>query len=312
MLKPCAVEIVTRALRIFSIMTTALVLSKPQLNSRSFLDSEVNAHLPERFRRGAGPTSQQKSSSSSRGSEFVLNLEIRRYVQTAGAVVGEDSPPWLSQPEVPASGEVLVLNDDDVNIPPNKVNGPWRNKEKYLSSHYSLLREDAVAPLRDAVDEFRKNPDMMEGDSKVVRIYEKVSRYQQFQPPTLTLSQVHIAAFTFAPLGVAAKIRFSMARVGKKITWKFSKRLLGGTMVALSPAKDKFRTKCIVALVAARPITGVEDTPPHIDIYFSRAEDVEIDPQQEWTMLEPTTGYYEAYKHTLRALQKLSKERSVS
>ena len=128
----------------------------------------------------------------------------------------------------------------------------------------------------------------------------------------LTSFQVYIAGFTFAPLGVAARLRFSTSRVGKGIPWRFSKRLLAGTMVALSPAKDKFRSKCVIAIVAARPITGVEDTPPQIDIYFSRTEDIEIDPQQEWTMLEAPTGYYEAAKHTLRALQKLNNETYVS
>ena len=88
-----------------------------------------------------------------------------------------------------------------------------------------------------------------------------------------------------------------------------STRLLAGTMVALTPAKDNFRAKCIIAIVAARPLSGVEDTPPQIDIYFSKPEEIEIDPQQEFTMIEAKSGYYEAARHTLRALQKLSAER---
>ena len=79
--------------------------------------------------------------------------------------------------------------------------------------------------------------------------------------------------------------------------------------MALTPAKDKFRTTCIVAIVAARPISLVEDTPPQIDIYFSRAEDIQVDPQLEWTMVEAKQGYFEANRHVLRALQKLSCER---
>ena len=79
--------------------------------------------------------------------------------------------------------------------------------------------------------------------------------------------------------------------------------------MALTPAKDKFKTICIVAIVAARPLSGVEDTPPQIDIYFSRSEDIEIDPQVEWTMVEAKQGYFEANRHVLRALQKLSHEK---
>lgn len=83
-----------------------------------------------------------------------------------------------------------------------------------------------------------------------------------------------------------------------------------GSIVALTPAKDKFATACIVATVAARPRSGLELTPPEIDIYFSRPEDIQIDPQEEWVMLESKQGYFEAHRHTLRAIQKMGKERS--
>lgn len=125
----------------------------------------------------------------------------------------------------------------------------------------------------------------------------------------LTNVQVHITGFKFAPQGIATRIKFSTTRVGKGIAWRFSKRLVAGTIVALTPAKDKFQTKCIVAIVAARPLAAVEETPPEIDIYFSCTDEIEIDPQLEWTMLEAKQGYYEASRHTLKALQKLGNER---
>jgi helicase required for RNAi-mediated heterochromatin assembly 1 len=84
---------------------------------------------------------------------------------------------------------------------------------------------------------------------------------------------------------------------------------MAGTTVALSPAKDKFETTCMIAVVAARPIGEVEGTPAQIDIYFRGAQDIEVDPQIEWIMIEAKQGYFEAARHTLRALQKLSQER---
>jgi helicase required for RNAi-mediated heterochromatin assembly 1 len=93
---------------------------------------------------------------------------------------------WLCQPEVPTSAEVLIAGDDDVTLPANKIDGAWKSKDKYLKAHYSLLREDAVSPLRDAVEHFRRTPDMMENETKVVSIYEKVSLLQGYARPMLT------------------------------------------------------------------------------------------------------------------------------
>ncbi len=83
-------------------------------------------------------------------------------------------------------------------------------------------------------------------------------------------------------------------------------------MIALSPAKDNFRKKCIIAIVAARPIDNVKATPSQIDIFFARPEEIEIDPQKEFVMVEARSGYYEGSRHTLKALQKLHQERSVT
>ena len=93
---------------------------------------------------------------------------------------------WLRQPEVPTSAEILLAGDDDVVLPANKIDGPWKSKDKYLKAHYNLLREDAVSPLRDAVEIFRQDPDMMESDSKIVSIYEKVNWSSKVNIATLT------------------------------------------------------------------------------------------------------------------------------
>lgn len=125
------------------------------------------------------------------------------------------------------------------------------------------------------------------------------------------MPQVYVAGVTFSPQGLAVRILFSTARAGKSIAWEYSKRLISGSMVALTPSKDNFRKKCIIATVAARPIDNVKATPSHIDIFFARPEEIEIDPQQEFVMIEARSGYYESSRHTLRALQKLHQERFV-
>lgn len=79
-------------------------------------------------------------------------------------------------------------------------------------------------------------------------------------------------------------------------------------MVALTTTKDMFKTICRIAVVAARPLAGVLMNPPEIDIFFASPGEIEMDPQQEWVMVECRDSYFEAYRHTLRSLQRMSTE----
>ena len=105
-------------------------------------------------------------------SSVPVNQDVRAYFNQT---VPDGAEAWLSKPEVPSPEEVMAndSNEDDVMLVPNKIIGPWESKEAYLKAHYELLREDSVAPLRDAVAYFREDPHMM--DSPVVAIYEKVA-----------------------------------------------------------------------------------------------------------------------------------------
>jgi len=102
---------------------------------------------------------------------------IREYVNFS---ISSPDQPWLELPELPMAEEVGGFVGDkpaklEHVLRPNKIVGPWGSKEEYLRSHYELLREDAVAPLRGAVEEFHAKPNMMEKDSmEHAGIYEKV------------------------------------------------------------------------------------------------------------------------------------------
>ncbi|OMP83961.1 Helicase required for RNAi-mediated heterochromatin assembly 1 [Diplodia seriata] len=219
---------------------------------------------------------------------------IRKYVAEADLPVATDS--WLSRPEVPTTEEILDTDDflnDTVAIPPNNIDGPWSSKETYLESHFELLREDTIRPLREAVGRIRtKSWGKEEEYGSTVGLY----------------SNVHIVGFTFCPRGLAARVQFSLARAGKRIHWEQSKRLLTGSLIVLTPEDDNFQHKCIVAVVAARPLSNLVQDPPEIDIFFPRSEEIEIDPGQSWLMVEERSSYFEGTRHTLRALQKLMRE----
>jgi helicase required for RNAi-mediated heterochromatin assembly 1 len=114
---------------------------------------------------------------------------------------------------------------------------------------------------------------------------------------------------TFSNIGPAPRIEFSYERAGKRIRWKQSKRLQQGTIVALTPVHDKFRTICNVAVVAARPLQGVEQNPPQIDLFWGNISEADFNPLEEYTMIEAKSGYFEASRHMLVAMQKLMTER---
>jgi helicase required for RNAi-mediated heterochromatin assembly 1 len=120
----------------------------------------------------------------------ILDAHIRRTWDTDNH--HED---WRNLPEVPTKAEVMPKNDDDAdqrsneeswddyqndpiydpNLPKNIVNGPWPSKQEYISAHYQILREDAVAPLREAIKYFRQHRHMDDDNSTC--IYTHVSAF---------------------------------------------------------------------------------------------------------------------------------------
>lgn len=104
-----------------------------------------------------------------------------------------------------------------------------------------------------------------------------------------------------------------MERSPVKVDWGLSGRLKTETLIALSTREDGFKTICLVATVAARPVIGGlepdfeagegKDTPPRIDIFWSRPEDAIIDPAKELVMVEAPNGYFEAVRHVMVGLQ---------
>ena len=89
--------------------------------------------------------------------------------------------------------------------------------------------------------------------------------------------------------------------------WEQSKRLITGTLVALSPFSDAFQTTCILATVLARPLSALQQKPPEIDLLFPHYHQ-EIDPMQKWIMVECRASFFEASRYTLMALQHMMRE----
>lgn len=95
------------------------------------------------------------------------------------------------------------------------------------------------------------------------------------------------------------------------MNWFQSGRLTPGTLIALSPQSDAFKTQCMLATVAARPVIGglVPDTevgedeltPPRIDVFWTST--AIIDPTAEMVMVEASGGYFETVRFPMLGLQ---------
>ncbi|MCJ1309916.1 hypothetical protein MMC25_003577 [Agyrium rufum] len=220
--------------------------------------------------------------------------EVRDYlIRSKMPNTARDLEDWTNKAELPTAEEVNVahtFSDEFINydnIPKNKKVGAWHSKEEYLESHYGLLREDAIASLRAAIQEVKLAPRLMEKQQGNGYLYD----------------HVYIDGLTFAKGGIAVKVQFSTTRSMRKIRWEQSKRLTSGSVVALTPTSDMFKTRCVIAVVASRPLDGLKQNPPSIHLYFRNATELEIDPAQEWFMVESKAAYFEAYRYTLSGLQ---------
>jgi helicase required for RNAi-mediated heterochromatin assembly 1 len=111
------------------------------------------------------------------------NEDIRKYFEDADKPVAGGN--WLSKPEVPSPAElttpqvtgkkeqIISLEDE---LRPNKIEGAYESNEEYLGTQYDLLREDAIRPLREAIEKVRGSPwlDESEYEGGGIGVYDPV------------------------------------------------------------------------------------------------------------------------------------------
>jgi helicase required for RNAi-mediated heterochromatin assembly 1 len=177
--------------------------------AKHIIDGQINANLSERFRGtlSSFPNDNIPTSGISR-----INNDIREYFQLAKKPVTGGA--WLDKPEIPIPSEILcekpvysssneALIEVVESIRPHKIEGAYEDNEDYLRTKYELLREDAVRPLREAIDEIRADPfkDEAEYNNRSIGIYDPV----------------YVTSLVFSPRGLATRVAFSLGRVKKHI-----------------------------------------------------------------------------------------------
>ncbi|EPY88320.1 NFX1-type zinc finger-containing protein 1 [Camelus ferus] len=192
-------------------------------------------------------------------------------------------------PIYPTYNEVHL--DERPFLRPNIISGKYDSTAVYLDTHFRLLREDFVRPLREGILELLQN---FEDQGLRKRKFDDIRIYFDTRIITPMCSSS----------GIVYKVQFDTKPL-KFVRWQNSKRLLYGSLVCMS--KDNFET-FLFATVSNREqedlCRGI------VQLCFNEQSQqllAEVQPSDSFLMVE-TTAYFEAYRHVLEGLQEVQEE----
>ncbi|NXF09008.1 ZNFX1 protein, partial [Smithornis capensis] len=174
---------------------------------------------------------------------------------------------------------------------PNIVSERYESTSIYLDTHFRLLREDFVRPLRDGIRE-------------LLLSYEDMSLRQKSFDDIRIYFDARIIAPHCASTGIVYNVQFDV-RPLRFVQWQNSKRLLYGSLLCMS--KDYFKT-FLFATVSNRD--AAELASGNVELCFDAQSQellAEVRPSDSFIMVE-TTAYFEAYRHVLEGLQEMQEE----
>ncbi|XP_069814290.1 NFX1-type zinc finger-containing protein 1-like [Dendropsophus ebraccatus] len=180
-----------------------------------------------------------------------------------------------------------ICSSQKPSMRPNIIDGSYADARSYLDTHFRLMREDFIRPLRDGISELVKleEKDLSKANIDDIRIYFE----------TKILSPVCTRT------GIVHEVKFSIENL-KHVSWDVSRRLLYGSLVCLS--KDNFR-KMLFATVADRNVDDLKNGV--IALIFteeSRQQLAQFKVDDTFLMIE-ATAYFEAYRHVLEGLKEM-------
>ena len=161
----------------------------------------------------------------------------------------------------------------------NKTVGQYSSVDTYLETHFQLMREDFIRPLREGLHQYLSR---IEGRNFDISIYENV----------------RIVGISIIQEKLVYRVKFNN---GNNLRLAEShKKILPGNLVLIS--SDCFRSFHF-AVIEER-----EETLLKIGIVgISFVSETKVDMQKTYSLIEPT-NFYVAYKHVLTALQFLNED----
>ncbi|KAG9569747.1 P-loop containing nucleoside triphosphate hydrolase protein, partial [Aureobasidium melanogenum] len=220
---------------------------------------------------------------------------VNSYYRDAAPLTTDDE--WIFCPEVPDMEEMnRPLVSDDPCVPENQIKGNWSSTDEHLSAQYHFLREESTFALRRAIELVGKQPHLSELE------------HREISPGIGIYEKAFATGVILSYRGLSVRMCFSTFRAGVKIDWNTSKRLKAGSLLAISPTSDKFQKQITIAVVGARPMDLLNESPPKIDVIFPHPKDTILDPAEEFVILEEISSFFEAQRHNMLALQRMTKE----
>ncbi|XP_033939060.1 NFX1-type zinc finger-containing protein 1 isoform X2 [Pseudochaenichthys georgianus] len=178
---------------------------------------------------------------------------------------------------------------------PNLTSQRYANTHLYLDTHFRLLREDFVRPLREGVQHLIRSK-MEKGDKPL-----KTKRFDDIR----IYFDTKLVVPKCTNNGIAYIVQFDIQPL-KFVRWENSKRLIFGSLVCLSC--DDFESFLLATVSDRDP---KELAKGQVQIAFtaeSRFKLAEMEKDQLFLMIE-TTAYFEAYRYVLEGLQEQNEDK---
>ncbi|WAR06092.1 ZNFX1-like protein [Mya arenaria] len=208
-------------------------------------------------------------------------MRVREMRKTLSSFIAGCVPTdFIPMPIFPTKPD--IENDPFQNLNVNKIDSAYKNEKDYLETQYKLMRADCFIPLRNGILEMRK----LEGNTRINRLDDVFVYYK-----------VKIVAPCLAN-GIGYELVFDTSRSRPR-----GDRLKYGTLVALSA--NNFQTYHFATVVGSMNKGKGEI---QVKFEFTRIAEIHELLYNSLTMLEPTSGYFESYRHVLSVLQKYAME----
>uniref|UniRef100_UPI0037E7DECA NFX1-type zinc finger-containing protein 1 n=1 Tax=Semicossyphus pulcher TaxID=241346 RepID=UPI0037E7DECA len=201
----------------------------------------------------------------------------------------EDLEDFRTIPIYPTLEE--LHKDERPFLRPNLTSQRYTNTHLYLDTHFRLLREDFVRPLREGIQQLLWNQRNMGRSEETLKKkqFDDIRVYfdtQLVNPKCTNTGLSHVVRFDVKPL--------------KFVRWENTKRLIFGSLVCLSC--DNFDT-FLYATVSDRDPKDLRKGLLQISFTENSRYKLATIPKGQSFLMVETTAYFEAYRYVLEGLQ---------